>query len=93
MIYLTVIAGLEALVIAGLVVALLLDRKGCAELVANLDERHAQQVNRLVAAIQRPDIVQPSQPTKRLSPEEYDRMRQQARNNQLVGTVQHARPE
>lgn len=91
MIYLTVIAGLEAAVIAGLVVALMLHSKGCAELIANLDERHAVQTNRLVAAIQRPDLVQPAQPARQRSPEDMKRQQERAHNLAAVGTVQHAK--
>lgn len=92
MIYLTVICGLLVLLNAGLVIALLLERKAMAELLAHFELMHQGERARIMSAPSR--VVQPpSQPTKRLSPEEYDRMRQQARNNQLVGTVQHARPE
>lgn len=91
MLYLTVIAGLESAVIAGLVVALLLHSKGCAELAANLDERHAQQVNRLVAAIQRPDLVQPAQQVRKRTPAELDAWRARQQQFAQAGTVMHAK--
>lgn len=93
MIYLTVTNGLLALLVAGLVVALLLERKATAELLAHFEALHQSERARFLAAVQRPDLVQPPSAPKRRAPEEVRRQYEQARNFAAVGTVQHAKDD
>lgn len=90
MIYLTVICGLLVLLNAGLVVALLIERKAMAELLAHFEVMHQEERARFLGAVQRPEVVQPVHPPKPLSKEEIERRQRQAQNLALVGTVSHA---
>jgi hypothetical protein len=92
-IYLTVIAGLELAVIVCLLAAFLLERKGFAELLGHFEVMHQEERARFLAAVQRPDQIQPVHPPKPLSKEEIERRQRQAQNLALVGTVSHAEPK
>jgi preprotein translocase subunit SecG len=63
-IYLTVIAGLLAVIVC-LVAALLLERKAMAELLAHFEVMHQEERARFLAAVQRPDQIQPVHPRSR----------------------------
>lgn len=91
MIYLTVTNGLLALLVTGLVVALLLERKATAELLAHFEAMHQSERARFLAAVQRPDLVQPPQAARHRSPEDMKRQQERAHNLAAVGTVQHAK--
>lgn len=91
MIYLTVINALLALLLAGLTAAMFVERKQNSELIAHLEVQHQTERARFLAAVQRPDLVQPPQAVKRRSPEDAARDQQRARDLAQVGTVQHAK--
>lgn len=55
--YLTVVAGLELVVIAGLIVALMLERNAMAELLARLMLQAEGERRELANRIQRPDVL------------------------------------
>jgi hypothetical protein len=92
-IYLTVIAGLELAVIVCLLVALLKERDALAKILADWTKDAAAERARFLAAVQRPDVVQPVHPPKPMSKEELERRQRQAQNLALVGTVSHAEPK
>jgi hypothetical protein len=92
-IYLTVTNGILALIVGALVVALLLERKAMAELLGHFEVMHQEERARFLAAVQRPDQIQPVHPPKPLSKEEIERRQRQAQNLALVGTVSHAEPK
>jgi hypothetical protein len=92
-IYLTVIAGLELAVIVCLLAAFLLERKGFAELLAHFEVMHQEERARFLAAVQRPDQIQPVHPPKPPSREEVEKHKRIQRDLALVGTVSHAPPK
>jgi hypothetical protein len=92
-IYLTVTNVILALIVVGLVVALLLERKAMAELLAHFEVMHQEERARFLAAVQRPDQIQPVHQPKPLSKDEIERRQRQAQNLALVGTVSHAEPK
>jgi hypothetical protein len=92
-IYLTVIAGLELAVIVCLLAAFLLERKGLAELLAHFEVMHQEERARFLAAVQRPDMVQPVHAPKPPSAEELEKRQRVQRDLALVGTVTHAEPK
>jgi hypothetical protein len=89
-IYLTVIAGLELAVIVCLLAAFLLERKAMAELLAHFEVMHQEERARFLAAVQRPDQIQPVHPPKPPSAEELERRQRVQRDLASVGTVSHA---
>jgi hypothetical protein len=88
-IYLTVIAGLELLVIVLLVVAFLLERKGLAELLAHFEVLHQGERARIMSAP--PRMVQPPAQPRQRSPEDIKRDQERAQRYAQVGTVQHVK--
>lgn len=93
MIYLTIIAGLELVVIGCLVLALLRERDATTKLLASFAAQAEQERARLVAAIQRPDVVQHlAKPLRRRTAEEIEAEHRRQRELASVGTVTHARP-
>jgi hypothetical protein len=92
-VYLTVTNAILALVVVGLVVALLVERKAMAELLAHFEVMHQEERARFLAAVQRPDVVQPVHPPKPLSKEELEKRQRVQRDLALVGTVSHAKPK
>jgi hypothetical protein len=88
-IYLTVIAGLELLVIVLLVVAFLLERKGLAELLAHFEVLHQGERARIMSAP--PRMVQPPAQARQRSAAEIQHDRDRARQMAQVGTVQHVK--
>jgi hypothetical protein len=93
LIYLTVICGLLILLAAGLLAALMLERKATGELLAHFETMHQQERARFLGAVQRPELVQPAAGVRQRSPEQLERERARAREMASVGTVQHIRPE
>jgi uncharacterized membrane protein YraQ (UPF0718 family) len=89
MIYLTVVCGLLILLAAGLVAALMLERKATAELLAHFEQLHQGERARIMSAP--PRMVQQPQAQKRRAPAEVQAQYDQARNFAAVGTVQHAK--
>jgi hypothetical protein len=90
MIYLTVIASLELAVIVCLLGAFLLERKGLAELLGHFEVMHQEERARFLAAVQRPDQIQPVHPPKPPTAEEIERRQRVQRDLASVGTVSHA---
>jgi hypothetical protein len=93
MIYLTVTNVILALIVVGLVVALLLERKATAELLAHFEVMHQEERARFLAAVQRPDQIQPVHPPKPPSAEDIEKHKRIQRDLALVGTVSHAEPK
>lgn len=91
MIYLTITNALALLLIAGLAAAMFVERKQNSELIAHLEVQHQTERARFLAAVQRPDVVQPPQTQKRRSLEEVARDRERARQLAQVGTVKHGK--
>jgi hypothetical protein len=92
-IYLTVTNAILALVVVGLVVALLVERKAMAELLGHFEVMHQEERARFLAAVQRPDMVQPVHAPKPPSSEELEKRQRVQRDLALVGTVSHAEPK
>jgi hypothetical protein len=64
-----------------------------AELLAHFEVMHQEERARFLAAVQRPDQIQPVHPPKPLSKEEIERVSARRRTSHLVGTVSHAEPK
>jgi hypothetical protein len=92
-IYLTVTNGILALIVVGLVVALLLERKATAELLSHFEVMHQEERARFLGAVQRPDVVQPVRATTPPSAEDIEKHKRIQRDLALVGTVSHAEPK
>lgn len=90
MIYLTVICGLELAVILVLVAALLWERDALARILADWTRDAAAERARFLAAVQRPDLVQPVHAPKPPSKEEIEKRQRTLRELASVGTVTHA---
>jgi hypothetical protein len=90
LIYLAVIAGLELAVIVCLLAAFLLERKGLAGLLGDFEAMHQEERARFLAAVQRPDVVQPVHAPKPPTAEELEKRQRVQRDLALVGTVSHA---
>lgn len=92
MIYLTVTNALAVLLATGLAVAMFVERKHNSELIAHLEVQHQAERARFLAAVQRPDLVQPPTPIRQRTAEQVERDRARAREMATVGTIQHAKP-